>query len=312
MKNFTLSILLLAISFTTFAQAPSCPSYFRRNNGNGACAQGQLKLYFTNCPVIAPIIDSVYNNGIKLNIVLALPDVSKCLSQNYIGYCILNSNVVPTSSNWQIFFRNPNSGPFSCNVPEGGPLPVQYLSFDALVANNNVTLKWITTQETNNDRFEIERSFDNSNFAQLGTVRSGTTLNNTNKSYQYTDNATDLQNRTIVYYRLKQFDIDGQFTYSKIIAVKLKSKNGAELEVSPNPFVETVNMRFSALENGTAQIRILNNVGQTMLSKQSTISKGFNNMQVDGLGKLASGMYMAQLVVNGIVVDNQRVIKSNL
>lgn len=297
------------LCLTSFAQSPSCPTNFRRNNGNGSCGQGLLKLYFATCPAVIPILDSIYDNGVRLNIVFGAPDDSKCASQNVISYCILNGNVPPTSPTWQIYFHYPNSTSFVCNVPEGGTLPVQYLSFDAVVNDKSVLLKWLTTQEVNNSHFEVERSFDMNNYSAVGIVLDGF-VNGANKSYQFKDNSNELQGRTVVYYRLKQFDIDGKFTYSKVIAVRLQAKAGVVMQVSPNPFVESVNIRYSSTESGVAQVRIMNMEGQTMLSKQATISKGYNNIQVADLKGLATGMYIAQLSMNGAVIDNQRLIKN--
>ncbi len=311
MKKITFSFLLLTLTVTTFAQLPICPSYFRRNNGNGQCGQGQLKVYFTNCPAIPPVIDSIYNEGLKLDITLSVPDPSKCASLGYISYCILSGNIAQATSTWQIFFHYPNLPTYSCNVPEGGSLPVKYLSFDAIVVDNLTTIKWVTTQEVNNSHFEVERSFNNSSYSIVGLVLGGVAINGTDKRYEFKDNSLELKANQVAYYRLKQFDIDGNFTYSKIIAVKLQPRTDVSIEVSPNPFVETVNLRFNALVNGNAQIRIVNMTGQTMLSRQSIISKGYNNIQIDGLSRLASGIYIAQLVMNGVVIDNQRVVKAN-
>ncbi|MEP7254739.1 MAG: T9SS type A sorting domain-containing protein [Ferruginibacter sp.] len=189
-------------------------------------------------------------------------------------------------------------------------LPVDYLSFDAVVNDKSVLLKWITALEINNSHFEVERSFDMNSYSTAGLVLDGFTTNGSGKSYQFKDNSTQLQGRSIVYYRLKQIDIDGKATYSKVIAVRLQAKADVSMQVSPNPFVENVTVRFTATENGNAQIRITNLAGQTMLSKQSTISKGYNNIKIDGLGGLATGMYLAQLVLNGTVIDNQKLIKN--
>ena len=196
------------------------------------------------------------------------------------------------------------------NCTIGSPLPVKYLSFDAVVNDNKVTLKWVTTQETNNRYFEVERSFDNNNFITIGLVLDGFVVNGTGKSYQFKDNSSELQGKTIVYYRLKQIDIDGKATYSKVLAVKLQAKADVVMQVSPNPFSENLTVRFNAAETGIAQIRITNFAGQTMLSKQSTISKGYNNIRVDGLSGLAAGMYTTRLILNGIVIDNQKIIKN--
>lgn len=311
MKFFTFAIALLLSSIANFAQtSTSCPTYFRRNNGNGVCSQGQIKFYFTNCPLIAPVIDSLYSNGLKVNISFALPDISNCSSQQYISYCVLGGNVPPTST-WHIYFHTPGVvNPFACTVPEGAPLPVKYLSFDAVVSENKVTLKWLTADEINNSHFEVERSFDNNNFGTIGLVLDGFAVNGTGKSYQFKDNSTELTGRSIVYYRLKQIDIDGKATISKVLAVRLQAKTDAIMQVSPNPFIENLDIRFNSTETGIAQIRIINLAGQTMLSKQSIISKGYNNIQVAGLNGLAAGLYVAQLSMNGAVIDKQRVIKN--
>lgn len=114
----------------------------------------------------------------------------------------------------------------------------------------------------------------------------------------------------MVYYRLKQVDIDGKATYSKVLAVRLQAKSDVAMQVSPNPFVEDITIRFTSTENGSAQIRITNLAGQTMLSKQSTITKGYSNIKVESLSGLAAGMYMVQLTLNGTVINNQKLIKN--
>jgi hypothetical protein len=195
-------------------------------------------------------------------------------------------------------------------IPNGGPLPVKYLSFDAVVNDNTVMLNWITAEEMNHNYFEVERSFDMDQYSTLGMVLDGFTINGNGKRYQFKDNSPELSGRQIAYYRLKQFDIDGKFTYSKVIAVRLQAKTDVVMQVSPNPFSKDLNVRFTSAESGTAQIRIVNSTGQTMLSKQALISKGYNNIQVEGLSGLATGMYVAQLIMNGMVIDNQRVIKN--
>ena len=82
------------------------------------------------------------------------------------------------------------------------------------------------------------------------------------------------------------------------------------MQVSPNPFVENLTVRFNSSQKGMAEIRLISATGQTMLSKQSIISKGYNNIQLDGLSNLNNGMYVARLVMNGVVIDNQKIIKN--
>lgn len=248
---------------------------------------------------------------------LEYPGIDTSAYKTNINYMFTNRNNVPeVRVGNRVDATHSVENRYSCGyfapvtMPAGGVLPLKYLSFDAVVSENKVTMKWVTTQEVNTSHFEVERSFDMANFSTIGLVLDGFVVNNTNKSYQYKDNSVELQGRTMAYYRLKQYDKDGQFAYSKVIAVRLQAKADVAMQLSPNPFVESLNLRFTSTENGTAQIRISNMMGQTLLSKQSTISKGYNNIQVDGLGGLAAGMYTAQLILNGTLIDNQRVVKN--
>ncbi len=188
-------------------------------------------------------------------------------------------------------------------------LPLKYLSFDGVVSDNKVTLSWLTTQEVNTSHFEVERSFDMNHFSTIGLVLDGFASGN-NKSYKYKDNSAELAGKSIAYYRLKQFDKDGKYTYSKVLAMRLQVKADAIMQVSPNPFVDVVTARFNSSENGIAIIRIINTSGQTILSNQTTISIGYNNLQIDNLSKLSTGVYIAQLLMNGVVIDNQKIIKN--
>jgi hypothetical protein len=190
-------------------------------------------------------------------------------------------------------------------------LPVKYLSFNALVVENkSVDLKWITDQEINNGYFEIERSLDMNNFKTIGLVLEGFKINGNVKSYEFLDNSRDILGKSIVYYRIKQVDVDNKVSYSKVLPVKFQAKGAVVMQVSPNPFVENLTVRFNSSEKGMAEIRLINATGQTMLSKQSIISKGYNNIQLDGLSNLNNGMYVARLVMNGVVIDNQKIIKN--
>ncbi|MFN8251352.1 MAG: T9SS type A sorting domain-containing protein [Ferruginibacter sp.] len=189
-------------------------------------------------------------------------------------------------------------------------LPVKYRSFDAIANNNVVKLNWITENEINHNHFEVERSFDGSNFKTMALVLDGFSAGSGSKSYTYNDNSAELADVNIVYYRLKQVDMDGRFTYSNILAVRMQAVTAVKMQVSPNPFVENLYVRFASNESGTAQVQLLTINGQKVQTQQSVIGKGSNTIQVQGIGRLNAGIYIAQLVVNGVVVDNQKIIKN--
>ena len=188
------------------------------------------------------------------------------------------------------------------------PLPVKYLSFTGNAVNKSVVLNWTTAQETNNNYFEIERSFTGKDFASIGIALDGFE-NGTKKEYSFKDNASSLENKEVIYYRLKQFDNNGKFSYSTILVVRLKSISKVDIQVSPNPFTERLTVRFTATENTTAEIRIINISGESIINKKSNVSKGFNNLQIEGLSNLPGGTYLATISVEGKVIGSQKIVK---
>jgi len=190
-------------------------------------------------------------------------------------------------------------------------LPVTYVSFNAIPTNKGVMLNWITSNEINNNHFEVEESTNNNEFTTVAYVLDGFAKAGGTKEYQYNDNSSKTQSSAVVYYRLKQVDANGHVSYSKVIAVKLQSDNNTTvMQVSPNPFAEQLYVRFSANASGNATIKVVSMTGQTVAFKQSIIGKGYNNVQVFGLGGLPKGMYVAQLMVNGVVVGTEKVVRN--
>ena len=199
---------------------------------------------------------------------------------------------------------------FGCFTFANGPLPVKLSFFGVVGKDHKATASWTTENEINHDYFELERSFDNTNFKTIAMILGPKSTNGETRYYEYNDKSSELLTRTVAYYRLKQVDMDGKLTYSAIKLVRFDGNAISPIQISPNPFIETLNLKFMTEESGKGEVRITNVAGQTMLSKQSTISKGYNNIQINGLSRLATGMYIAQLVMNGTVIDNQRVIKN--
>jgi hypothetical protein len=97
-------------------------------------------------------------------------------------------------------------------------LPLHLLEFNGHLQNDNASLNWKTENEQNTSHFEIERSTDGRNYTTVGNVAAFNQPGIHN--YNYTDNIAALA-VPIVYYRLKQKDIDGRFTYSGIVVLSI-------------------------------------------------------------------------------------------
>lgn len=111
------------------------------------------------------------------------------------------------------------------------PLPIELVSFSARLNNDVVDLGWRTASELNNDFFTVERTADVEHFEPISQIDGAGTTNRP-IDYAHTDTAP-LYGRS--YYRLKQTDFDGSYTYSKVVVVDYDGPRFASLHVYPNP-----------------------------------------------------------------------------
>lgn len=111
------------------------------------------------------------------------------------------------------------------------PLPVELVNFSARVVPEGIQLDWTTASELNNDFFTVERSASGEDFTSVGKVNGQGTTSNKN-AYTLTD-TYPLYGKS--YYRLRQTDFDGTFTYSSIISVVYDGPTTAVMQVYPNP-----------------------------------------------------------------------------
>lgn len=164
------------------------------------------------------------------------------------------------------------------------PLPIELLSFKANVTENNtVKLAWETASEINNSFFTVERSQDVSTWENIIEV---TGANNSNELIVYS--ALDEFPLTgLTYYRLKQTDFDGRFTYSKIEVVTTSLKES--VNIFPNPALATITIESKNIQN----IKIYDAVGKdiTHLLTVLSISDSHISYQIQDLSE---GIYFVK------------------
>jgi hypothetical protein len=95
-------------------------------------------------------------------------------------------------------------------------LPIKLLGIKATEASDGIDVEWTTATEENNEKFILQRSTDGLNWTEVTEVKgAGNSINAI--TYRYKDNQVTFSGR--YYYRLKQIDFDGAFTYSSPCAV---------------------------------------------------------------------------------------------
>jgi hypothetical protein len=177
------------------------------------------------------------------------------------------------------------------------PVPVKLIEFAATVRSNDVLVTWATASESNNKTFEIERSLNGHAFELIGSVN-GKGNSSIKTSYELTDaKAFAKTNSTVLYYRLKQVDRDGKFSYSNIATVSLK--NGKEsINVYPNPFSSSFEVTFTTQAVTKATVTVTNIAGKTVHNEIIDAVNGSNTKAIN-LDAMQTGMYFVTIDVNG-------------
>ena len=156
-------------------------------------------------------------------------------------------------------------------------------------------LHWSTVTEQNNKGFEVQRSTDGYNFSKIGFVNSKATNGNSNLklNYDFTDMGFA---SSINYYRLKQIDQDGKFSYSNIVVLRDENAITAGLStIYPNPVKNTLNVKVASLNNNEITMLITDISGKMMRNKTTQLGSGESIVQVD-VSSLPSGTYFLKIV----------------
>ena len=115
-------------------------------------------------------------------------------------------------------------------------LPITLVHFDTKLHDSGVALNWQTAQEIDNDFFQIERSKDAIEFTSIG-IEEGIGSSFTVQNYAFIDS---LPLNGINYYRLKQIDYAGTFSYSLIKSIYFSQKLIDKITISPNPVIDVL------------------------------------------------------------------------
>jgi len=169
----------------------------------------------------------------------------------------------------------------------GSILPIELISFTGRVENGKTILEWTTASEINNHGFEIQRGLDSDHFITIGFVEGNGTTTETNQ-YKFVDEGF----KGNVYYRLKQVDFNGTFSYSDIVEINGVTVTTIELEQNyPNPFNPSTIIKYQIGEAGYINLRVYDVLGNdvvTLINKD--MQAGSYEIEFDARN-LPSGIY---------------------
>jgi len=146
-------------------------------------------------------------------------------------------------------------------INKGGniaPLPIELISFEASSVVDGVNLSWITSSEINNEGFEIEHSTDGRIWERIDFVPGfGNTTDQQNYRYLHESPSEGLN-----YYRLKQLDFDGVFSYTDIEVVEIKIDK--EIKIYPSLATNEINIQLNQAANRETTIEIFDFMGRVV------------------------------------------------
>lgn len=170
-------------------------------------------------------------------------------------------------------------------------MPVVLNGFDVKSSDLGMDLSWQTSSEENHRHFEVEHSIDGKIFKRIGVVSIGISSQNLKEySFQHANPRTGFN-----YYRLKQVDLDGQFTYSSIVNAEFHQTTQSYISIYPNPIdPQATQVSFISSETSDISLSIIDISGKTLFKKQALVSPGNNFLQLD-LAFLPKGVYLLRI-----------------
>lgn len=173
------------------------------------------------------------------------------------------------------------TGPTSNWVGSTVPFPVELIHFSLSKERSHLDLTWATASELNNVGFEVQKSVDGNIWQQVGFVQGqGTSREIT--EYQYQDAEPFIGTN---YYRLKQIDFDGAFTYSEVREIEYAEAD-PDIHLYPNPSSGTFTLRLDNPQQLPTRITLIDQMGRKVWERAlpEGTSHGEQYLQIEGQG----------------------------
>ena len=204
------------------------------------------------------------------------------------------SSMVIDNTKWFIFlldgFSSFSGGNFSLTWTGTAQLPIVLTNFYGLSLLDKNALYWATQAEVGNDHWTIERSADGESYETIAELP-GAGNSTSTKFYQYDDKSPLIGNN---YYRLKQTDYDGKFTYSNVVLLSNFEEDITVKNIYPNPTNDELYLDLYSNEDYNCSFRIINSLGREAMNFDRELVQGANLVNMD-LRNFDKGVYFLQV-----------------
>jgi ELWxxDGT repeat protein len=211
--------------------------------------------------------------------------------------------LVETADNIYASIRQNDLGRELWSISFGSILPVTMLDFKARLAGNDAILDWRTEQELNADNFVIEKSTDGVNYSVIGSQPCSNTPGV--HDYRFTDIDATSSPTGVIYYRLRQFDNDGHYSFSKVVTLTVGGK--AQFSVYPNPASSALKISVNVERRERLTWTIYDNGGRLVRHESLQAFAGNNQFEIN-IASIPSGVYYIRLQ-GGNIQEQRKYVK---
>lgn len=188
------------------------------------------------------------------------------------------------------------------------PVPAELASFAGdVLGDQGVRLQWSVSSQTNNLGWEVYRSSDNQVFERVSPLISGEGTTDEFRQYSFLDET--VSGTDVVYYYLRQVDLNGTATRSNVIEIALAPTGVLEQTLPlatalnqnyPNPFNPETTIRFDLATEASVSLRVYDISGQVVRTLvQGSLPAGSYTELWDGRNasgvRVGSGIYFYEL-----------------
>ena len=179
-------------------------------------------------------------------------------------------------------------GEYHVYVSSNVVLPVSLLSFTGKAEGSFNRLVWQVAQEQNFSHYELERSTDGQNFVFNSRVTA-----TGSSSYEIRD--TDVEQSPVYFYRLKQVDNDGRFSYSAIVKLN-RTLNSTSIRATPNPFNNSLKVTITSAVKENVTLVLTDLSGRQLHRQVVSVQAGVNFAAIDEASKFSAGSYLLTII----------------
>ncbi len=198
-------------------------------------------------------------------------------------YDYLNGGTITATGSSQSFNLQP--GEYHVYLNQFVPIPVTIISFNGKNNGSKNVLHWTVNNELDLKQYDLERSTDGARFSTIASITA-----TGNSSYSYDDIISGFVS-PVYYYRLKNIDKDGRFSYSAIVKIRVAVK-GWVAEITPNPFTDILQLNIESPLKDEATIILTDMSGKQLFKTTRSVVSGNNAFQFKEAGKLSKGIYL--------------------